>query len=123
VKVKPLTRAELLALPPATDLPTLGRAFGISEPVARERHRRKEWAAMGIRVFRLGQQWRVVTADIWRALGVDLDLMPEPVTDPSPRRDMVAAGAVLPAPAAHATALKPLAEDITNAHRTSNRRE
>lgn len=70
--VKPaLSRAELLALPPATDLRTLGRAFGISEPVARERHRRQEWAGMGIRVLRLGQQWRVVTADIWRVLGVD----------------------------------------------------
>lgn len=66
-----MSRAELLALPPATDLKTLGRAFGISEPVARERRVRGEWADMGIRVHRLGQQYRVVTADIWRVLGVD----------------------------------------------------
>lgn len=71
MKVKPLTRAELLALPPATDLATLGRAFGISEPVTRERQRLGEWAAMGIRILRLGQQWRVVTADILRVLEVE----------------------------------------------------
>jgi len=68
-----LSRAELLALPPATCLPVLGAAFGLSEPVARERHRRGEWAAMGIRVVRLGHQYRVVTADIWRVLGVSPD--------------------------------------------------
>jgi hypothetical protein len=49
----------------------LGQAFGISEPVARERHRRGEWEALGIRVLRFGQQWRVVTADIWRVLGIE----------------------------------------------------
>ena len=65
-----MTRDELLALPAATDLPTLARAFGISEPVARERHRRGEFDAMGIRILRLGAQWRVVTADVLRALGV-----------------------------------------------------
>ena len=68
--VKPLTRAELLALPPATTLVMLGRAFSVSEPVARERQRRGEWAAMGIRVRKLGQQYRVITADIWRELGI-----------------------------------------------------
>lgn len=73
MKVKPLSRSELLALPPATDLPTLGRAFGISPPVARERHRCGEFAAMGIRINRLGAQYRVVTADILRALGVSPD--------------------------------------------------
>lgn len=66
-----MSRAELLSLPAATDLRTLGRAFGISEPVARERHRCGEWERIGIRVLQLGAQWRVVTADILRALGVD----------------------------------------------------
>ena len=66
-----LNRAELLSLPAATDLTTLGRAFGISPPVARERHRLGEWERLGIRVLRLGAQWRVVTADIWRVLGVE----------------------------------------------------
>lgn len=67
---RPLTRDELLALPPATNLPTLARAFGISEPVAREMHRRGEFKKLEIRIHRLGAQWRVVTADVWRALGV-----------------------------------------------------
>jgi hypothetical protein len=69
----PLSRAELLALPPATNLATLGRAFGISEPVTRERHRRGEWGDMGIRVHRLGAQYRVVTADVLRVLGLGPD--------------------------------------------------
>lgn len=71
--MKPLTRAELLALPATTDLPTLGRAFGISEPVVRERHRRGDFADMGIRILRLGAKWRVVTADVLRVLGIDRD--------------------------------------------------
>ena len=74
--MKALTRAELLALPAAIDLPTLGRAFGISEPVARERHRLGDFAAMGIRVNRLGAQWRVVTADVLTALGIDPHMTP-----------------------------------------------
>jgi hypothetical protein len=72
--VKPLTRTELLALPATTDLPTLGRAFGISEPVARERHRLGEFQQMGIRVLRLGAKWRVITADIWRVLDLHPDV-------------------------------------------------
>lgn len=70
---KPYTRDQLLRLPPAATLPDLGRAFGISEPVARELHRRGEFEAMGIRINKLGAQWRVVTADIWRVLGVGPD--------------------------------------------------
>lgn len=73
MKIVPLSRKELLALPPATDIRTLGRAFGISEPVTRERQRRGEFAAMGIRVNRLGAQYRVVTADILNALGIGPD--------------------------------------------------
>jgi hypothetical protein len=68
-----MSRAELLALPPATNLATLGRAFGISEPVTRERHRRGEWGDMGIRIYRLGAQYRVVTADVLRVLGIQPD--------------------------------------------------
>ncbi len=67
----PLTRAELLALPAATDLRTLGQAFGISEPVVRELRRQGRFEEMGIRINRLGLQYRVVTADILRALGID----------------------------------------------------
>jgi hypothetical protein len=67
---RPLTREELLGLSATTDLPTLGRAFGLSEPTARERQRRGEWERMGIRVLRLGQKQRVITADILRVLGI-----------------------------------------------------
>jgi hypothetical protein len=71
--VEPLTRAELLRLPPVTNLPTLARALGVSEPVIRERHRRGEIEQLGIRVLRLGAQWRVPTEDILRVLGVSRD--------------------------------------------------
>lgn len=69
---KPLSRAEILALPPVTNLATLARAFDISVPVARERRRLGDWDRLNIRVLRLGVQWRVVTADIWRAMGIDM---------------------------------------------------
>jgi hypothetical protein len=82
--MRPLSRAELLALPPATNLPTLGRAFGISEPVARERLRRGDFAAMGIRILRLGAQYRVVTADVLRVLGIDPDTQAAGPAPPGP---------------------------------------
>lgn len=81
---KQLSWAELLALPAATDLRTLGQAFGISEPVARERHRQGEWERLGIRVLRLGAQYRVVSADIWRVLGIDPGQDRAAVTRPEP---------------------------------------
>jgi hypothetical protein len=68
---KPLTRAEILALPPVITLVTLGRALGVSEPVIRERARRGEIERMGIRVLRLGAQYRIPTADVWQLLGLD----------------------------------------------------
>jgi hypothetical protein len=67
----PLSRAEILALPPAIDLPTLGRALGVSEPVIRERARRGELEPLGIKVVRLGVQYRVVTTSLWAFLGID----------------------------------------------------
>ena len=69
--VKPLTRAELLALPPAIDLRTLARAFGVSEGVIRERQRQGELDRMGIRVLPFGAQYRIPTADVWRVLGIE----------------------------------------------------
>lgn len=86
--VKPLSREELRTLPATTDLPTLGRAFGISEPIARERHRRGEFAALGIRIVRLGAKWRVITADMLQALGVTQDDDPASTdAGPSSRHD------------------------------------
>jgi hypothetical protein len=72
---QPLSRAELLALPPVINLATLGRALGLSEPVVRERARRDEFAALGIRVLQLGAQYRIPTADVLRFLGIEV---PEP---------------------------------------------
>jgi excisionase family DNA binding protein len=60
----------LLALPPVTDLRTLARALGVSEPTIRERARRGELEVMGIRVLRLGAQYRIPSEDILRVLGV-----------------------------------------------------
>jgi hypothetical protein len=68
--VTPLSRAELLALPPVTNLPTLGRALGVSEFTIRERARRGELPAMGIRVLRCGVQYRIPTEDILQLLGI-----------------------------------------------------
>jgi hypothetical protein len=65
-----MSRAELLALPPVVNLVTTGRALGVSEPVIRERARRGELEALGVRCLRLGAQWRVPTADILRLLGI-----------------------------------------------------
>ena len=67
----PLSRSELLSLPPVINLVTLGRALGISEPTTRERARRGEFEAIGIRVLRLGAQYRIPTADVLRVLGLD----------------------------------------------------
>jgi hypothetical protein len=67
---KPLTRAEILALPPATDLPTLGRALGLSEPVVRERDRCGELEQLGIKVVQLGAQRKVITASLLEFLGI-----------------------------------------------------
>jgi hypothetical protein len=72
---QPLSKAELLELPPVINLATLGRALGLSEPVVRERARRNEFAALGIRVLQLGAQYRVPTADVLRFLGIE---SPEP---------------------------------------------
>ena len=73
--VKPLTRKELLELAetsPTTNLVMLGRAFGVSEPVIRERAR-GELDELGIRCLRLGAQWRIPTEDILRVLGISRD--------------------------------------------------
>jgi hypothetical protein len=68
---QPLTLAELLELPPVINLVTLGRALGLSEPVVRERARKNEFAALGIRVLHLGAQYRVPTADVLQFLGIE----------------------------------------------------
>lgn len=62
-----LTLADVHALPAVVDIVTAGRAFGISKNLA------YELAAAGTfpcRVYRLGVQWRVPTADLRRSLGL-----------------------------------------------------
>jgi hypothetical protein len=53
---------------------TQGRAHGITEPVIRERARRGDLDAIGVRCLRLGAQWRVPTADVLRLLGISPDM-------------------------------------------------
>ena len=87
-RIRPLTRTQLLELAetsPTTNLVMLGRALGVSEPVIREQARRGELAALGIRVNRLGAQWRVITAGILAYLGITRDTETAgPVPSPGP---------------------------------------
>jgi hypothetical protein len=74
--LKPLSRDELLALArrhPVFNLAQTGQAFRVTEPVIREMHRRGELEQMGIRVLRLGAQYRIPASDILRVLGLDSD--------------------------------------------------
>lgn len=78
----PLSRAELLALPPLVNLATLGRALGVSEPTIRAQARAGLISTtLGIRVLRVGRQYRVPTADILRFLAIDSDT---DAADPAP---------------------------------------
>jgi hypothetical protein len=71
VSAAQLTRAEILALPPAIPLATLAQALGVSEPVIRAAYRAGELELLGIRVNKLGAQYRVVTASLHAYLGLD----------------------------------------------------
>jgi len=86
-ETQPLTRDQLLELPPVVTLETLGQALGVSAPTIRECHRRGDVTAFGIRVLRVGQQWRVVTADIWRLLGLN-PAIPEPTSPAAAEPDI-----------------------------------
>ena len=65
-----MTRAEVLALPPVITLAQLARALGLSEPTIRALNRNGELERLGIRVNRLGTQYRAVTASVWSYLGL-----------------------------------------------------
>ena len=73
-----LSGKEILTLPPTISLATLARCLGVSEPTIRASHRSGELAALGIRVNRLGAQYRVVTATVWAYLGMGGDQPPVP---------------------------------------------
>lgn len=68
-----MTRDELLALPPAVDIVTAGRAIGLGQTRARELARSGEFP---VPVLRLGGQYRVPTAALLELLGVSI---PAPV--------------------------------------------
>lgn len=61
-----MTQDELLALPPAVDVPTAARALGISRTTAYHLARRGEFP---VPLLRLGVQYRVPTAELLRVLG------------------------------------------------------
>jgi len=87
--VKPATRAELLELArtsPVTNVVMVGRVLAVSEPVIREMARSGELEKMGVRVLRLGAQYRVPVADILAVLGIDPETGtagPAPPADPA----------------------------------------
>ena len=59
-----------MALPPVITLAQLARALGLSEPTIRTLNRNGELERLGIRVNRLGAQYRAVTASVWSYLGL-----------------------------------------------------
>jgi hypothetical protein len=70
VTARQLNRAEIMALPAASTLADLAGCLGLSEPVVRRLLHNGELASMGIRVVRLGQQYRVITSSVWLVLGL-----------------------------------------------------
>ena len=64
-----MSRAELLALPVAVDLPTAARAIGLGRSTAYELARRHEFPC---RVLQVGNSYRVPTAELLRVLGIVL---------------------------------------------------
>jgi predicted DNA-binding transcriptional regulator AlpA len=67
VLCKGMSRAELLALPVAVDLPTAARALGLGRSTAYELARRHEFPC---RVLQVGSSYRVPTAELLGVLGV-----------------------------------------------------
>lgn len=63
-----MTRDELLALPVAVDLDTANRALTIGRSTGYQLAKRGEYP---VRVLRLGNAYRVVTAELHRLLGIE----------------------------------------------------
>jgi hypothetical protein len=66
-----LTREQILDLPPACTLADLAGCLGVSEPVVRTMNRTGQLEGLGIRVNRIGAQWRVVTSTVCDYLGLE----------------------------------------------------
>jgi excisionase family DNA binding protein len=63
-----VTRAEILALPVVVDVTTAARALGLGRSTAYELARRDEFPC---RVIRVGNSYRIPTADLLRVLGIE----------------------------------------------------
>lgn len=63
-----MTRADLLALPAAVDIVTAGRAVGVGRTKAHELARTGQFP---VAVLRLGNSYRVRTADLLTYLGIE----------------------------------------------------
>lgn len=78
---KPLTVAEVMALPAVVDIVIAGRAFGLGRTTAYALARKGEFPC---RVVRVGSAYRVPTAELRRELG--LEAAPsQPVPSPRPQ--------------------------------------
>jgi hypothetical protein len=75
-----MTRAELLALPAAIDVPTAARALDVSRTQAYELIRHDLWPTP---VVRMGRLIKIPTAPILELLGIDPNKAPNV---PAPRR-------------------------------------
>jgi hypothetical protein len=82
--VSVMSRAELLALPPTTDLPTAARALGIGRTTAYQLARAGEFPTP---VLRLGARYRVVTSGLLAALGIDFLVGSSTAASPAEGRD------------------------------------
>ena len=65
-----LTREQILALPPVITLAQLARILDVSEPTIRRAHRDGQLEAMGIKVNKLGNQYRCTLASVLAYLGL-----------------------------------------------------
>ncbi len=74
-----MTREELLSLPASVDLATTARALGLGKTLTYALARRQE---LPVKVLRLGNVYRVATADILAVLGVERDAPSLPQQDP-----------------------------------------
>jgi len=90
-----LSRDEILKLPPVISLAQLAGCLSVSEPVVREARRSGELERLGIRVNRLGAQWRVITSTVWDYLGISpadrASSVPVPPDGPGQRRPTASA--------------------------------
>jgi hypothetical protein len=68
MRIKPLTEEEILALPPAVDIPTAGRCFGLGRTASYALARAENFP---VEVLELGpQSFRVTKASICAKLGI-----------------------------------------------------